>query len=760
MARQIELTTPLGPDVLLFRAMHGREELGRLSEFDLSAVSTQGDIKPGDILAKNVTLKLELLSGGPRYFNGYVTRFAQGGLVGRYYEYRMVVRSWLWFLTRTADCRIFQEKTVPEIIKEVFADHAVAVFEDDLTGTYAKREYCVQYRETDFNFVSRLMEEEGIYYYLEHGDGRHVLKLVDSYSGHKTLDNVATIPYYPPHRQSHADEEYIHAWTFAQSIQPGAAALVDYDHLKPKADLTVKAKLMEPHEHADYEVFDYPGEYVQIDDGEHFVRARIDELHAQFDRAQAECNVREIAFGRLFTLTNAPRRDQDREYLIVGAEYTLRDDAYEASGEEGATYACAFTAMPSRQQFRPARITPEPKVQGPQNALVVGPAGEEIWCDKYGRVKVQFYWDRYGKKDENSSCWIRVSHPWAGGTWGMVAIPRMGQEVLVDFLEGDPDRPIIVGRVYNADQMPPYALPANKTQTGTKTRSSKGGGAANFNEIRFEDKKGSEMVTIHAEKDQDISVENDESHSVGHDRTKTIDHDETTHVKHDRTETVDNNETITVHANRTETVDANETITVHANRTERVDANETISVGGNRTRTVSGNETVTVSLIRAHTVGINEAITVGAAQEVTVGAAQTITVGAVQAVTVGAAQRITVGASQSNTIGANRDVDVGGNQSHSVKANASMKVGGDEARNVDGGRSSSIGGDDNLKVGTVLVIDAGDSITLQTGSASITMEKDGTITIKGKDITITGSGEISGKADGNMTLKAQKILQN
>ncbi len=264
-------------------------------------------------------MSLALQGAGYRYFNGYVTRFAQGGMFGRYYEYRMTVRSWLWFLTRTADCRIFQEKTVPDILKEVFADHPVAVFEDHLTGTYAKREYCVQYRETDFNFVSRLMEEEGIYYYLDHGDGRHVLKLVDSYSGHKALENAATIPYYPPHQQTHADEEYIHAWTFAQSIQPGAVALVDYDHIKPKADLTVKAKLIEPHERADYEVFDYPGEYVQTDDGEHYVRARVDELHAEFDRAQAECNVREIAVGRLFNLTNAPRRDQEREYLIVGA---------------------------------------------------------------------------------------------------------------------------------------------------------------------------------------------------------------------------------------------------------------------------------------------------------------------------------------------------------------------------------------------------------------------------------------------------------
>ena len=257
--------------------------------------------------------------------------------------------------------------------------------------------------------------------------------------------------------------------------------------------------------------------------------------------------------------------------------------------------------MPTAQQFRPKRITPKPFVQGPQTAVVVGPAGEEIYTDKYGRVKVQFHWDRRGKKDENSSCWIRVSHPWAGKNWGAIATPRIGQEVIVDFLEGDPDQPIITGRVYNAEQMPPYDLPANMTQSGVKSRSSKGGGPANFNEIRMEDKKGSEQLFIHAEKNQDIEVENDETHWVGHDRTKTIDHDETSHIKHDRTETVDNNETITIHGQRTETVDKNETITIHMNRGETVDLNETITIGGNRTITVSKSETATVALQRTHT---------------------------------------------------------------------------------------------------------------------------------------------------------------
>src|SRR2546425_4417714 len=304
MARMIELTSPLGKD-LLFRSLRGREELGRASEFELAALSTKSDIKPSELLGKTVTVKLELVKGGYRYFNGYVTRFSQGETLGRYYEYRMTVSAWLWFLTRTADCKIFQEKTVADIIKEVFADHPVAVFDDGLTGAYAKREYCVQYRETDFNFVSRLMEEEGIYYYFDHKDGRHVLKLVDSYSGHKALEHKATIAYYPPGKAIRADEEFIHAWTFAQGVQPGAVALDDYDFTKPKADLTVKAKLVQKHERADYEVFDYPGEYQQTGDGEQYVRARIDELHAEFERAEAECNVREIAVGRLFNFTNA-----------------------------------------------------------------------------------------------------------------------------------------------------------------------------------------------------------------------------------------------------------------------------------------------------------------------------------------------------------------------------------------------------------------------------------------------------------------------
>ena len=754
MPRMMELTTPLGKD-LLFRWLRGKEELGRASEFELAALSTRNDIKPSDLLGKKITVKLERVKGGYRYFNGHVTRFAQGDTVGRYHEYRMTVRSWLWFLTRTADCRIFQEKTVPEIIKEVFADHSMAVFDDGLTGTYVKREYCVQYRETDFNFVSRLMEEEGIYYYFEHGDGKHTLKLVDSDSGHKKLEGKASIAYHLPGRSLHGDEEYIQIFRQDQRIQPGLVATRSYDFAKPKADLGVKAQNIQKHESADYEWYDFEGDYIQTDNGDHLAQVRVDELHSEFELAEVECNVREIAVGRLFGFTNAPRKDQEKDYLIVSAEWDLQNNTYETVTQEDAIYHCTMKVLQSKQQFRPARITPRPTMGGPQTAVVVGPGGEEIYTDKYGRVKVQFHWDRYGKKDQNSSCWIRVSNPWAGANWGGMAVPRMGQEVVVDFLEGDPDQPIIIGRVYNADQMPPYALPANMTQTGIKSRSSKGGGAANFNEIRFEDKKGSEQVFIHAEKNQDIEVENDETKWVGHDRKKTIDHDETVLVKN----------------NRTETVGVNEKIDIGANRTETVGANESITVSGNRTRAVSQNETVTVSLARTHTVGVNEMINVGAAQEVTVGAAQMVTVGAIQAITVGASQTTNVGANQSTSVGGNRSVEVGANQSTTIGSNQTTKIASNATTSVGANLDETVSGNHTEKISKSYKVEAGEDaaldiaknlsflageqIVIKTGAASITMKKDGSIQIKGKDIKIEASGKIIAKADGEMVLKGQ-----
>jgi type VI secretion system secreted protein VgrG len=714
MARVMEITTPLGADVLLFHTMHGREDLSRVAEYRLDLLSLKDDVNIDQILGKTVTVKLALDDGGTRYFNGYVTRFSQGSKYGKYRRYYATVHPWMWFMSRTADCRIFQEKTVPEIIKAVFADHPTSSFKDECTGSYRKWTYCVQYRETDLNFVCRLMEQEGMYFYVTHADGKHTLVLADSYSGH-TAFQKKPVPFIAPEDISRGDIENITAWNLTREIQPGVYVHDDYDFERPSVDLQTKKVVSQGNPPSPYEMYDYPGEYLQKKEGEALVAARMDEYAAQFETAQGVTNAKNMKVGSLFTLERAPRADQNREHLVVSATYDLEYNDYESMlDRSGTEYRCTFVAMSSKQQFRPQRLTPKPFVQGPQTAVVVGPAGDEIYTDKYGRVKVLFHWDRVGEKakDENSSCWVRVSHPWAGKAWGVIAIPRIGQEVIVDFLEGDPDEPIITGRVYNAEQMPPYALPANKTQTGIKTRSSKEGTPDNFNEIRFEDLKGSEQLFIHAEKNQDIEVENDETHWVGHDRKKTIDNDETTHVKHDRTETVDNNETITIHANRTETVDKDETITISGSRTESVSQNETISIGKNRIENVRDNESVSV------------------------------------------------GKDQSLTVNGNRTVSVSKDESISVTGKRIDSVAKEESVEVGKSRDVTIGQDDMLQVAKKLMVDAGDEITIKTGSASIVMKKDGTITIKGKDITLQGSGKINAKASSDVVIKGNKVTQN
>ena len=759
MPAPITLTSPLPPEDLLFESMRCSEGLSMLGEMQLALVSAKPDLKPQDLLGKTVGVTVQLQGDAKRHFHGHVTRFSIGARSGRYYGYQASVRPWLWFLTRTTDCRIFQDLSVPDIVKKVFEDHGGASFKFNLFRSYRKWVYCVQYRESDYNFVARLLEHEGIYWYVEHGEGEHKLVLVDSKSAHDAAPDCKALPYYENPGEAPPDVECISGWQFASAVETDHTLLRSYDFERPSTPLEVKAGTKPPYKIGALEQYDWQGDYVQSADGTQWAEARLDEQQTRYETAHASSNAHGIAAGRLLTLERHPRDNQNAEYLVTQTTVHARNDAYETGGSAG-SWQCEFSAIPSGQQFRPPRRTPKPFVQGPQTAVVTGPSGEELFTDKYGRVKLLFHWDRLGKKDEKSSCWVRVSHPWAGKNYGVVHIPRIGQEVVVDFLEGDPDQPLITGRVYNAEQMPPWELPANATQSGILTRSSKGGAAANANALRFEDKKGSEQVWLHAEKNQDIEVENDETHWVGHDRTKTVDHDETVHVKHDRTETVDHNETITIGVdrseqvgnnetiaigvNRTETVGSNETITVGTNRTETVGANETISIGSNRSITVGASETATVALQRTHTVGVNETIAIGAAQE--------IAIGAMQVVAVGAAQTITVGASQSVSVGAARSVDVG--------AALSTNVGADETRAVAGARNQTIGKDDMLKVGKRLFIDAGDEITLKTGQAMILMKKDGSITIKGKDIKIDASGKVNVKASGDVAIKGSKVGLN
>ncbi|MBF9264494.1 type VI secretion system Vgr family protein, partial [Paracidovorax cattleyae] len=394
--------------------------------------------------------------------------------------------------------------------------------------------------------------------------------------------------------------------------------------------------------------------------------------------------------------------------------------------EHGSFQKFSLTAQPTSLPYTPERKTPKPRTTGPQTAVVVGPAGEEIWTDEYGRIKVQFHWDRLGAMDENSSCWMRVATSWAGSGFGAISIPRIGHEVVVDFLNGDPDYPLVVGCVYNAANMPPWALPGNATQSGIKTKSSKGGafgdgmksGAGDANAIRFEDKKGAEQLWLHAQKDQLTEVENDEDKWVGNDRRKTIDRDETNTIHRDRTETVDRNEKITVHGWRTEEVDGDETITIHSNRKERVDHNETISIGDNRDETVGANEDIRIGSHRSKTVGQSEKDRIGTSWNIRVGTMKTETIGMTAMQNVGLAKMVNVGLAYSVNIGGVRNDIVGANWTRTVIGSDSVSVGSDRKASVSGTDSLEVSGALTVKAKTI-TLEAGDEITLRCGSSTV-----------------------------------------
>jgi type VI secretion system secreted protein VgrG len=581
--RPIPLTTPLGGDVLWLHSLTGQESLGRPFVYHLVLLSENGQIGINDLLGKAMTVELPTINHGQRFFHGFVTNFAQAGMLGRFHHYLATLRPWLWFLTRTSDCRIFQNMTAPDIIKQVFQDRGFSDYQESLSGTYREREYCVQYRETDFNFVSRLMEEEGIYYYFRHETSKHTLVLSDSASSHGPAPGYAEIPFYPEEGHT-ARPDQIHSWKIAQEVQTCKYALRDFDYLNPQSNLECKATETRQHAHANMEVYDYPGLYAEASHGDTYVKTRLQELQASHVTVEAIGGPRGLSSGNLFTLTDHPRSDQNREHLVVSASYELFSPEYEGSDMEvvGSGFQMRLTAIASNIPYRPPRWTPKPFVQGIQTAMVVGKAGEEIWTEEHGRVKVQFHWDRLGQKDENSSCWIRVASTWAGNAWGAIQLPRIGQEVIVDFLEGDPDRPLITGRVYNADNKPPYTLPDNKTQSGVKSRTSKEGTIETFNELRFEDKKDAEQIYFHAEKDFARVVENNDTLKVGFEKKD----------KGDQTIEIHNNQKLVV--GNSEAEDGSQTIEIWMNRTETVkEGNETVTIEkGNRDIVVSkGNDT-------------------------------------------------------------------------------------------------------------------------------------------------------------------------
>jgi type VI secretion system secreted protein VgrG len=741
--RTLLVHTALAPDQLLVRNATVREELGRLTSIDVDLLSPNESLDLDSVLGAGLAIEVVLPGGDSRFFHGLVAEISQTGRLGRYATYSARAVPWLWLLTRASDCRIYQQQGVPDIIKSVFREAGTSDFEDSLSGSYSPRDYCVQYMETDFNFVSRLMEEEGIYYYFKHEKEKDTLVLCDSGSAHSATPNYESFPYLPDDKGA-VGGDFVKHWQLSHSMQSGKLTHTDFDFTKPRTSLITQYSVSRDYPKSDAELFEYPGGYVAIGDGNRYAQRRLESIQHQYERVGGSGDLPALAVGALFSLEGHPRDDQNAEYLVVSAVHHFKGADYESgSGQGGESVVVQFEAIPSKQPYRTPLTTWKARVPGPQTAIVVGKAGDEITVDEYGRVKVQFHWDRKGKRDENSSCWLRVSQVWAGKNWGAMHIPRIGQEVIVSFLEGDPDRPIITGRVYNAAEMPPYDLPENKSQSGIKSRSTLGGSPANFNEIRFEDKMGSELLMIHAEKDQSISVENDETHSVGHDRNKSVTHDETTSIGNNRTETVGNDESITITRDRT--------MLIERDKTETVVRNKTITVAGMHAETIAKTMEINVGSSLSENVAINYSEVVGAAMELTVGAALAVSVGAVMSEVVGGAKAQTVGGSFNEATGGSKTVDVAGALSESVEKSVALKIGEDLNETISGQHTETVTKEFLLQAKKIQ-FKADDELSIVVGSAELVFKKNGEISISGDKITI--------KASGDLTLKGSKIAEN
>jgi type VI secretion system secreted protein VgrG len=532
--RLLSLSTPLGDDVLLLAGFSGREAISELFGFHLDLLSTHPKIDFSKIIGQNVTISVRCFDETPRSISGIVSQFALSGEDSRFTRYQMTVVPWTWKLTRYSDCRIFHNKTVGEILAEVFSSRGLPDYSISLTGSYSPLEYCVQYRETDFQFISRLMEEYGIFYFFRHEQKKHTMVIADSPSAHEPCPGQEKAGYnLVAGGLDQAD--VITSWRLEQQWRSGKCTLTDYNFTSPSTSLLAsESTIVSVGGNADFELFDYPGGQTTRSEGSNRATLRMQEQESNHIVAGGSSVCRAFTPGYKFDLTDHEERSMNTTYLLTAIHHTASAAGTYTEGEEN-RYSNEFSCIPASVPFRPLRRTCKPVVRGPQTAVIVGRdtdgssgdqgdgnADEEIWVDEYGRVKVLFPWDRVSA----CSCWVRVSQAWAGEGWGAVNIPRVGQEVVVSFLEGDPDRPLITGRVYNSEQFSPYSLPGYGTITTFKTRSSPGGGTDNYNELRFEDKKGEEQVFIRGEKDYDTRIKNDSREWVGNNRSLMVENDQ------------------------------------------------------------------------------------------------------------------------------------------------------------------------------------------------------------------------------------------
>ena len=594
--RAAAVATSLPDDTLLLKGMTGDDSISQPFNYMVEMLSEDPDIEFEELIGENLTIRLNHIEDGdPRYFNGIIADLRQVEPLPGLHCYQALVVPWLWFLKKSGDCRMFQQIKVPDILTEVFKQHGFEDFELRLSGTYPELEYCVQYRETDFAFVSRLMEEVGIYYFFTHENGKHTMVLADAKAAHDPCPGFETIKYIGPTGNTTGANEIVR-WEQRKQVVSGGFAQTDYNFAEPKKQLYPTAQNEMQHNLAAFEQYGYEGDYteeggsspagnIQLED---LAKIRLQALQAEYAVAYSESDCRGLLAGHTFALTDCFRKDQDGGYFITAVHHQITlDDYVTGGGESIKEYVCTLTVISDEVEYRPARLTPKPRVAGPQTAFVVGRSGEEIDTDEFGRVKVQFHWDRESKANETSSCWVRVSQNWAGKKWGAFFIPRIGQEVIVDFLEGDPDRPIITGRVYNGDAMPPYDLPAEKTKSTIKSNSSKGGDG--FNEMRFEDKKDQEQIFMHAEKDMDVRVLNDHREAVmGNMDLRVGEGKKGDSDVGNRSAWIEMNDQLMVLKDRIEMIEGNHHETTIGDNFQKTDGKQHLTIGGDENVDVGG----------------------------------------------------------------------------------------------------------------------------------------------------------------------------
>jgi len=691
--RQLRLKGPLGPKKMILVRADVSEKMSVLTETDIQFMSPDHDLEMADVVGHRLSLELDDEEGNTRHWHGHCVSCSYEGRMGGQALYRAEVRPWLWFLSLHADCKIFQEKTALEVIKQVFSDRGFSDIKDKTSSTFLKREYLVQYRETDFEFVTRLMEEEGIYYFFTHDTSKETLVLADGSGSHSALEGAAQIRFAFAETGAGAgagfkrDEDHIYEWKSSERVNSGKVSLTDYDFKKPTTDLKAITSIPKGrHGRKDIEVYDYPGIHDTADHGKTRTRVRAEALAAAYKRTWGKSNVRTMAVGGTFTLKEHPRSDFNKEYLVLGAKHKLQietdsdkegqattnlSDQQSGDGTEDGkkeSYESEFSVQLKSEPFRAPVVTPRPIIPGLQTAVVTGPSGDEIYTDEYGRIKVQFHWDRDGNKDEKTTCFIRVSQSMSGQSWGMFHIPRIGQEVVVQFEEGNPDRPIVTGMLYNDAKKHPFDFPANMTQHGMKSNTTKGGGG--FHELVFEDKKDEEFVRLQSEKDYKETIKNNAEISIGFEKKDP------------------GGLTQKIYQNKTEELETGDhSFEVKAGK-------ETLTIAKTRDRSVGEDETVNIANDKTDNVGANYTIDVGDTLDITAGTKITLTVGGSSIEMTSSAIKIDSTSVKINSTGAGE-----------VKAGGAQKVEAGGALTAKGATATFEGsGMATLKAGGILTV--------------------------------------------------------